>query len=598
MEANEQMTRPARLFLAMLVAVLATALAPVAPAFATYGKIKVVKDLVPSSDSGRFDLKIDGSTVKSRAGDGDSGYNDRLSAHSTHSVSEVASSGTLLSDYDSSIKCTKNGSTIKSGSGTSLSGIQVNVGDYIICTITNTRKAPPKGTIEIEKQTDPANSNASFGFTSAVAGNFSLSDNGVKTVTNVTPNSSGTPYVVTESTTAGWRLQSVTCSDSDSTGSVANRTASIKVSSGETVRCTFTNKQINSSINIVKSGPALVHHGDSITYHFAVTTPGSSPLHDVTVTDDRCSPVLPNPVKSGGDTDNLLEPGETWTFECTMTAPATHATGEEDPIHNIATATGKDEWDRNVTDTDDHDVDIIHPAIHIVKTADRQQANRGEKVTYTFDVTNPGDTGLTVSFGDPLCDATTIAGPAKQNGNQDPLLEPGELWHYTCTHVITANDPDPMPNTATATGVDILGGTVFDQDSAVVDILPIETIVPPTPPAVTPPGAIQVLGQQAVSGRATLSGQTGCASRAFTATVRGRQISRVTFYVDGRKVRQVNARSGLTRFTARITPAGRRIGVHRVTARVVFTRASATRARTLVLAFQRCGRAARPVFTG
>jgi hypothetical protein len=485
----DNMTRPARLFLAILVAILATALAPVAPALATYGKIKVVKDLVPSSDSGRFDLKIDGSTVKSSAGDGDSGYNDRLSAHSTHSVSEVASSGTSLSDYDSSIKCTKNGYSVKSGSGTSLSGIPVKVGDYIICTITNTRKAPPKGTIEIEKQTDPANSNASFGFTSAVAGNFSLSDNGFKTVTNVTPNSNGSPYVVTESTTAGWRLQSVTCNDSDSSGSVANGTASIKVSSGETVRCTFTNKQINSAINVVKSGPALVHHGDSITYHFAVTTPGGSPLHDVTVTDDRCAPVSTTPVKSGGDTDNLLEVGETWVYECTMPVPA-HATGEEDPIHNIATATGKDEWDRTVTDTDDHDVDIIE----------------------------------------------------------------------------------------------------------------IDTIVPPappvTPPALTPPGAIQVLGEQAVSGRATLRGQTGCASRVFTATVSGRQIRRVTFYVDGRRVRQVNARNGRTRFTARINPAGRRLGVHRVTARVVFAPASGTRARTLVLAFQRCGRQARPVFTG
>jgi uncharacterized repeat protein (TIGR01451 family) len=493
----DNMTRPARLFLAILVAILATALAPVAPALATYGKIKVVKDLVPSSDSGRFDLKIDGSTVKSRAGDGDSGYNDRLSAHSTHSVSEVASSGTSLSDYDSSIKCTKNGSTIKSGSGTSLSGIPVKVGEYIICT--------------------------------------------------------------------------------------------------------FTNKQINSAIDVVKSGPALVHHGDSITYHFAVTNPGSSPLHDVTVTDDRCAPVSTTPVKSGGDTDNLLEVGETWVFECTMTAPATHAAGEEDPIHNIATANGDDEWDRTVTDTDDHDVDIIHPAIHIVKSGDRTEGGVGDKITYLFDVTNPGDTGLTVSFGDPRCDANTITGPVKAIGNQDDSLEPGELWHYECTHVVTANDPDPLTNTATATGVDILGGTVSDDDSFVVDIQ-IDTIVPPaptvTPPAVTPPGVIQVLGQQALSGRATLRGQTGCASRVFTATVSGRQIRRVTFYVDGRRVRRVNARSGRTRFTARINPAGRRLGVHRVTARVVFAPASGTRARTLVLAFQRCGQQARPVFTG
>jgi uncharacterized repeat protein (TIGR01451 family) len=594
------MTGPARLFLAMLVAVLATALAPVAPAFATYGKITVVKDLIPNSDTGRFDLKIDGVTVRSNAGDGESGFNDKVSIHSTHSVSETAHSGTSLNDYTSSVKCVKNGSTIGSVSGVSLSGIVVNLNDKITCTITNTRK-PPKGKIEIEKQTDPANSNASFGFTSVVAGNFNLSDNGVKTVTEVTPNSTGTPYVVTESAATGWRLQSVICSGSDSVGSFTNRTASIKVSSGETVRCVFTNKKIDAAINIVKSGPALVHHGDSMTFGFAVTIPaGSASVKDVTVTDDHCSPVTLTS-KSPGDSDEWLEQGETWNYTCTITAPATHAANEANPIHNIATAKGKDEWDRPVEDTDFHDTKIIHPAIHIVKRADRTVANRGDMITYWFDVTNPGDTGLTVSFGDPLCDAGTITPtPVKTRGNQDDLLDPGdpgELWMYSCTHVVKADDRDPLPNTATATGVDILGGTVTDYDVWSVDI---PDAVPPTvaPPAVTPPGAIQVLGQQAVSGRATLSGQTGCASRAFTATVRGRQISRVTFYVDGRRVSRVNARSGRTRFTARINPAGRRIGVHRVTARVVFTRASGTRARTLVLAFQRCGRAARPVFTG
>ncbi|MDP9293690.1 MAG: hypothetical protein M3O90_04560, partial [Actinomycetota bacterium] len=113
------------------------------------------------------------------------------------------------------------------------------------------------------------------------------------------------------------------------------------------------------------------------------------------------------------------------------------------------------------------------------------------------------------------------------------------------------------------------------------------------------PDEIHVLGQLAVSGRASLSGPSGCAARAFTAVVRGRQIRRVTFYLDGRRFRQVNARTGRTRFTARIRPAVRALGVHRVTARVVFVRASGTRARTLVLTFQRCAsRVARPVFTG
>ncbi|HYM58084.1 MAG TPA: hypothetical protein VES79_08975 [Solirubrobacteraceae bacterium] len=589
------MTRPARLFLATLVALLACATASVTPALATYGKIKVVKDLTPAADSGRFDLKVGSTTVRTRAGDDD--YGSATVHAGTYTVSEAAASGTALTDYTSSIDCRRNGISIRSGTGTSLGGIAVKVGDQIVCTITNVRL----GKFEIEKQTDPANSSASFGFSSSLAGAFSLSDDGVKTVTRVTPNQGGSHYTVVESTTPGWRLTSVSCgSDGDSSGSLANRTASVRVSPGETVHCKFVNKQIAPAIDVVKDGPALVHHGDTMTFGFAVTNPGNSPLHDVRVSDDHCAPVSTMPTeRRDDDGDGLLELGETWIFTCTMPVPA-HAADEEDPIHNVATATGSDEQDRPVTDTDDHDTDILHPAINIVKSADPTQAYVGDTITYRFDVTNPGDTGLTVSFGDPRCDTDKLTGPVKAIGNADDRLEPGELWHYECTHVIVASDPDPLPNSATATGTDVLGGpegTVSDDDSASVDIL--QRASPPALQALEPAPEIHVLAQRALSGRASLSGPSGCTARAFTAVVRGRQIRRVTFYVDGRRFRQVIARKGRTRFTARIHPAGHALGVHRVTARVVFVRESGTRARTLVMVFQRCARRqARPVFTG
>ncbi|MCQ7030031.1 hypothetical protein MRO55_26380, partial [Escherichia coli] len=77
--------------------------------------------------------------------------------------------------------------------------------------------------------------------------------------------------------------------------------------------------------------------------------------------------------------------------------------------------------------------------------------------------------GLTVTLSDPRCDAGTLAGPQKVAGDQDDQLEPDEQWRYTCTHVVTAQDPDPLPNTARATGVDEIGGpsgTVEAEDSA------------------------------------------------------------------------------------------------------------------------------------
>jgi len=122
---------------------------------------------------------------------------------------------------------------------------------------------------------------------------------------------------------------------------------------------------------------------------------------------------------------------------------------------------------------------------------------------------------------------------------------------------------------------------------------------PKPPAAAAAPAAQQVLGRRTISGRAGLQGPSGCVSRPFTAVVRGRQIRRVTFFLDGRRYATVRSRAGRTRFAARFRPATRSVGVHRVQARVVFRRASRTRPRTLRLAFQRCARRViAPRFTG
>ena len=76
------------------------------------------KSLSPSSDSGRFNLKIGTTTVVSAAGDGSSGSIGVVAG--TYTVKEAASSG-RLANYTSSISCTKNGNPYVSGSGTSQS---------------------------------------------------------------------------------------------------------------------------------------------------------------------------------------------------------------------------------------------------------------------------------------------------------------------------------------------------------------------------------------------------------------------------------------------------------------------------------------------
>jgi hypothetical protein len=54
----------------------------------------------------------------------------------------------------------------------------------------------------------------------------------------------------------------------------------------------------------------------SVTYTYHVWNTGDAPLINVMVSDDKCSPVSA-PTKTGGDQDDQLEVGETWTYTCT-----------------------------------------------------------------------------------------------------------------------------------------------------------------------------------------------------------------------------------------------------------------------------------------
>jgi hypothetical protein len=77
-------------------------------------------------------------------------------------------------------------------------------------------------------------------------------------------------------------------------------------------------------IKISKAANAQhVTQGESVTYAYSVTNTGNVQLDTITISDNKCSPVR----YTGGDTDNdkIMEPNETWTFEC---ADALNATTE------------------------------------------------------------------------------------------------------------------------------------------------------------------------------------------------------------------------------------------------------------------------------
>ncbi|MEA2319957.1 MAG: serine-aspartate repeat-containing protein, partial [Solirubrobacteraceae bacterium] len=319
------------------------------------GTIVVKKDLVPATDAGRFGLQVDGVTKVADAGDGDASAPVKVRA-GTHVVGET---GADLDGYVRSTVCTKPGrygmAEVASGGAGPLD-VAVGDGDAVTCTIKNVRKAE----LIVEKHTapaDPAAPKTSFDFTvDPGATAFSLTDGGVESRW-VEP---GSAYTVTEADARakGYKLTDVGCTTAygdtaraiASAGSVATRSATVTPGPGDVVTCRFTNTKINPAIAVQKTGPATAYAGDTLTFDYVVTNPGNEPLHQVDVTDDRCAPVVEG-AKDGAD--DVLDPGETWRYSCTMVAPP-HAIGDPNPVVNTVTAEGLDGDGTKVQDHDTH----------------------------------------------------------------------------------------------------------------------------------------------------------------------------------------------------------------------------------------------------
>jgi uncharacterized repeat protein (TIGR01451 family) len=448
------------------------------------------------------------------------------------------------------------------------------------------------GTITIVKDALP-NDAQDFSFSSSTLqpttiGSFSLDDDADPALSN-TATFNGLKagsYSVTEASQKGWHLTGLSCDDG-STQSTANATANIAVPAGGTVTCTFQNTKVFTSIQIVKTGtPDVVHDGDNVTFTYAVSNPSSNngSISDVVVTDDKCSNVQGPISKTGGNSDNLLDPGETWTYTCTT--PALHS--DEDANHvitNIATAAGKDQYGDPVSDQDDDTTKVIHPAIAIDKTGPAT-AQAGDKIAYVLTVTNPGDTPFaasTVIVTDAQCngDPVTLLG---KGGDATPAsFDPGDVWTYTCSLQTAAGDQS-VENHASAEATDQLGKVVASADVATAVLSQPQQVV--LPARITP-------------GAARLAGATGCQSRAFNARIRGSKIATVTFVLDGKVVKKVTNRKNASLIALRVQPSKLRLGVHRLVVNVTFQSSSGSKAKTFRLSFQRCAKKlVTPRFTG
>jgi uncharacterized repeat protein (TIGR01451 family) len=205
-------------------------------------------------------------------------------------------------------------------------------------------------------------------------------------------------------------------------------------------------------IRLLKGGPELAHEGDSVTYVFDVKNTGGIDLTNIDLTDAMCD-TTPSSTDDG-DGDAILAMGESWSYDCDHTI----AGGDGDPVHNVATVSG-DHDGGTVSDTDPHDIDVLHPAIDLEKTADPASGTTDTSVTYTYAVTNTGDTTLfDISVDDDIL------------GHIGDIASLGVNRTAEVTAEITLGS-SPITNIATAAGSDVLGLSVSDVDEATVTVV-------------------------------------------------------------------------------------------------------------------------------
>ena len=205
------------------------------------GTITVVKDTVPdAAQDFAFTTTGTGLSSFSLDDDADATLSNTKTftglAAGTYSVTEGADAGYTLSN----LTCTTGG---VGSPATRTATITLVAGQTVTCTFQNTVVPPAPGTITIVKDTVP-NAAQDFAFTTTGTGlsGFSLDDDTDATLSN-TKTFSGLAagsYSVTESVDAGYSLSDLDCT-AGGVGNTTTRTATITLTAGQTVTCTFEN---------------------------------------------------------------------------------------------------------------------------------------------------------------------------------------------------------------------------------------------------------------------------------------------------------------------------------------------------------------------
>ena len=339
-----------------------------------FGTLQVVKRLVPSTDGGRFDLNIDGG-VPDATGVGDGGSTDPVpvSPKTGHSVSETAAEGTDLTDYDSATACTRDGDSIPN---LDPSNITVGLGEAVVCTITNTRKAAELAVTKSAPAVAHDGDTIIYGIKVTNTGAVALRNVSLIDRIGTTPSPcEGGPVFTGGDTNGDGRLDTTetwtyTCTyrvlhgDEDATHHIVN-VVSVTATNGSgfsvgPVEASATTLITHPAIALLKTGPATATAGDLIAYELAVTNAGDTSFDEpmVGVADPQCIRSSVRLIGKAGDTSPAtLDPGERWIFGCSV-----QTAGSDVAVHNSATAEATDQHGTTVTAGDSADTALTPSA--------------------------------------------------------------------------------------------------------------------------------------------------------------------------------------------------------------------------------------------
>lgn len=205
------------------------------------------------------------------------------------------------------------------------------------------------------------------------------------------------------------------------------------------------------AIGVTKSCTEFAGVGDTVTYTIEIENKGNEALENVQVSDSLIGDL------SGSFADTLAV-GAKESHEFTRTVSAS----DGNAVTNKVTASGSGVDSETPVNADaECTTTIVHPAIQIVKTANPTTITGSGTVTFTYVVTNTGDTPLSnISVDDDILGHIgTVAGP----------LAPGAS--VTLTRAVTVNTSSPTRNVGTAVGHDNYGHTVSDTDDAVIAVV-------------------------------------------------------------------------------------------------------------------------------